>query len=91
MLGEDKHSWGSQLLNNSERDSQHSVQRRSTVRSAHSLQRRGGEGERRRLFRVRERGGVYKDSMREEDMTVEEIACACMHMFICVYCYSVCI
>lgn len=25
VLGEDKHSWGSQLLNNSERDSQHSV------------------------------------------------------------------
>ena len=41
VLGEDKHLWGSQLLNNSERDSQHSVQRRSTVRSAHSLQRRG--------------------------------------------------
>lgn len=64
MLGEDKHSWGSQLLNNSKRDSQHSVQRRSTVRSAHSLQRRGGEGE--------GRGGVYKDSTRKEHMTVEE-------------------
>lgn len=42
VLREDKHLWGSQLLNNSERDSQHSVQRRSTVRSAHSLQRRAG-------------------------------------------------
>lgn len=47
VLEEDKHLWGSQLLNNSERDSQHSVQRRSTVRSAHSLQRRGREEERR--------------------------------------------
>lgn len=77
MLGEDKHLWGSQLLNNSERDSQHSVQRRSTVRSAHSLQRKAG--------RERERGRVDKDSMTEEDITVEELACVCARIctFVC--------
>lgn len=65
VLGEDMHLWGSQVLNNSDRDLQYSVQRRSTVRSAHSLQRRGRT--------KRERGTVYKDSMTEEDITV----CAC--------------
>lgn len=39
---------------------------------------------------VRERG-VYKDSMREEDMTVKEIACACTHVFICVLLRAVCV
>ena len=79
MLGEDKHLWGSQLLNNSERDSQHSVQRRSTVRSAHSLQRRGSKD-------CTERGRVDKDSMREEDITVGEFlpVCACICTFVCV-------
>lgn len=80
VLGEDKHLWGSQLLNNSDRDSQHSVQRRSTVRSAHSLQRRGREG----LYGERERGRVYKDSMREEDITVKEFSCVCMCTFVSV-------
>ena len=79
MLGEDKHLWGSQLLNNSERDSQHSVQRRSTVRSAHSLQRRGSKD-------CTERGRADKDSMREEDITVGEFlpVCACICIFVCV-------
>lgn len=81
VLGEDKHLWGSQLLNNSERDSQHSVQRRSTVRSAHSLQRRGSKD-------CTERGRADKDSMREEDITVVEFlpvcACICTFVYVCV-------
>lgn len=46
VLGEDKHSWGSQLLNNSERDSALS-KGRSTVRSAHfaAEHRWGGDGD----------------------------------------------
>lgn len=68
LLGKDKHLWGSQRLNNSERDSQHSVQRTSTVRSAHSLQ---GSG--RKDCTERERGRVYKDSTGEEDITVEGV------------------
>lgn len=63
------------------------MQRRSTVRSAHSLQRSGG-GEGRRG--ERERKGVYKDSTRErereEDITEGDLAhcvrashlCACV-------------
>lgn len=61
------------------------MQRRSTVRSAHSLQRRGRK-------RCVERGRVYKDSMREEDITVEKFACVCMHMHIrvCMHCVHLC-
>lgn len=45
VLGEDKHSWGSQLLNNSERDSALS-KGRSTVRSAHfAAEHRWGGGD----------------------------------------------
>lgn len=44
VLGEDKHSWGSQLLNNSERDSQHSVRGGALSGQLISLQSRGGGG-----------------------------------------------
>lgn len=46
VLGEDKHSWGSQLLNNSERDSQHSVRGGALSGQLISLQSRGGGGNR---------------------------------------------
>lgn len=91
VLGEDKHSWGSQLLNNSERDSQHSVQRRSTVRSAHSLQRRVGGGKRRRLFRVRERGGVYKDDGRGRHDCGRDCLCVHAYVHLCVAPCTVCV
>lgn len=79
VLGEDKHSWGSQLLNNSERDSAHS-KGRSTVRSAHfAAEHRWGGTE--TTVQQREGGRVYKDSMREKDMqrTVEEFAIVCIY------------
>lgn len=84
VLGEDKHSWGSQLLNNSARDSQHSVQRRSTVRSAHSLQRTSREGKRRGPYREREGGRAYKDSMTGGDIAMEEFASLRVHLWISV-------
>lgn len=45
VLGEDKHSWGSQLLNNSERDSQHSVRGGALSGQLISLQSIGGRGD----------------------------------------------
>lgn len=50
VLGEDKHSWGSQLLNNSERDSQHSVRGGALSGQLISLQSIGGGGGRRQLY-----------------------------------------
>lgn len=32
---------------------------------------------------------MHKDSMREEDITVEEFACVCMHTYICVFMHCV--
>lgn len=54
VLGEDKHSWGSQLLNNSERDSQHSVRGGALSGQLISLQSRGVGGGRQLYSRGRE-------------------------------------
>lgn len=48
VLGEDKHSWGSQLLNNSERDSQHSV--RGGALSGQLIRCKAEVGGRRQLY-----------------------------------------
>lgn len=81
VLGEDKHSWGSQLLNNSERDSQHSVRGGALSGQLISLQSIGGGGGTETTVQQREGGRVYKDSMREKDMqrTVEEFAIVCIY------------
>lgn len=55
VLGEDKHSWGSQLLNNSERDSQHSVRGGALSGQLISLQSIGGGGTGRRQLYSRGR------------------------------------
>lgn len=54
VLGEDKHSWGSQLLNNSERDSQLSVRGGALSGQLISLQSIGGGGRRQLYSRGRE-------------------------------------
>lgn len=79
VLGEDKHSWGSQLLNNSERDSQHSV--RGGALSGQLIRCKAEVGGTETTVQQREGGRVYKDSMREKDMqrTVEEFAIVCIY------------
>lgn len=70
VLGEDKHLWGSQLLNNSERETC-STQCRGGALSGQLIHCRG-ELEVRERERERR---VDKDSMTEEDITVEEPVC----------------